>query len=81
MDVRDTCKSLGVIFGSVGVVGVDWEHRLSIVRERVQKISRILDLSMFGRAFAFNGYAISTLLYHARFAQALPAEHASKLIK
>jgi hypothetical protein len=38
-------------------------------------------LSMFGRAFAFNGYAISTLLYHAQFTGALPAEHATQLIK
>ena len=65
MQVRATCKSLGVTFGGMGVEGVDWQHRLGIVRDRVQKISRIPNLSMFGRAFAFNGYAISTLLYHA----------------
>lgn len=79
--VSATCRSLGVIFGSMGVVGVDWEQRLGVVRDRVQKISRIPDLSMFGRAFAFNGYAISTLLYHAHFTGALPAEHAVQLIK
>jgi hypothetical protein len=81
IQVWNTCKSLGVLFGSMGVVGVDWEHRLGIVRARVQKISRIPDLSMFGRAFAFNGYAISTLLYHTHFTGSLPAEHATKLIK
>jgi hypothetical protein len=81
LQVRNTCKSLGVIFGSVEVVGVDWEQRLDKVRERVQKISHIPDLSMLGRAFAFNGYAISTLLYHAHFAGCLPAEHANKLLK
>ena len=79
--VVDRAKSLGVVFGSRGVVGVDWEQRLAMVRTRLQNISNIPDLSAFGRAFAVSGYALSTLLYHVHYAGALPAEHAATLLK
>jgi hypothetical protein len=81
IQVVSQAKSLGIIFGGRDVVGVDWGHRMGVVRQRMQKISRLPNLSAFGRAFAINGYALSTLLYHAQFTGALPAEHAADLVK
>eukprot|EP00775_Hariotina_reticulata_P014965 gene14965-biopygen84 len=56
-------RSLGVDFDSTGVLGLDWQQRMQQVRQRLQKITRIPHLSAFGRAFAVNAYALSTLLY------------------
>jgi hypothetical protein len=81
IQVVSQAKSLGIIFGSRGVVGVDWEDRMGVVRQRMQKISRLPNLSAFGRAFAINGYALSTLLYHAQFTGALPSEHSANLVR
>jgi hypothetical protein len=81
IQVVSRAKSLGIIFGSRGVVGVDWGDRMGIVRQRMQKISRLPNLSAFGRAFAVNGYALSTLLYHAQFAGVLPSEHSANLVR
>jgi hypothetical protein len=64
IQVVSRAKSLGIISGSRGVVGVDWGDRMGIVRQRMQKIRRLPNLSAFGRAFAVNGYALSTLLCH-----------------
>jgi hypothetical protein len=81
IQVVSRAKSLGIIFGSRGVVGVDWGDRMGIVRQRMQKISRPPNLSAFGRAFAVNGYALSTLLYHAQFTGVLPSEHSANLVR
>jgi hypothetical protein len=74
-------KSLGVFFDRCGKSSVDWDGRLTIVRHRMQNISRISKLSAFGRAFAANAYALSTLLYAAQFAGHVPADVAAKLTK
>jgi hypothetical protein len=81
IQVVSQAKSLGIIFGGRGVIGVDWNHRMGVVRERMQKISRLPNLSAFGRAFAVNGYALSTILYHAQYTGALPDEHSGNLVK
>eukprot|EP00775_Hariotina_reticulata_P015318 gene15318-biopygen5957 len=74
-------RSLGVDFDSTGVLGLDWQQRMQQVRQRLQKITRIPHLSAFGRAFAVNAYALSTLLYGAQYACAIPTEHALLLMK
>eukprot|EP00775_Hariotina_reticulata_P015021 gene15021-biopygen618 len=74
-------RSLGVDFDSTGVWGLDWQQRMQQVRQRLQKITRIPHLSAFGRAFAVNAYALSTLLYGAQYACAIPTEHALLLMK
>jgi hypothetical protein len=81
IQVVDSAKALGIIFGTRDCLGMDWDHRMGIVRARMQKISRIPNLSAFGRAFAISGYALSTLLYHAQYTGLLPSEHAENLIK
>jgi hypothetical protein len=67
IQVVSRAKSLGIIFGSRGVVGVDWGDRMGIVRQRMQKISRLPNLS--------------TLLYHAQFTGVLPSEHSANLVR
>ena len=74
-------KSLGITFGGSGVVGVNWVHRMQVVHDRLQRISRIPNLSAFGRAFATNAYALSTLLYGAQYTASLPQEHGDTLQK
>jgi hypothetical protein len=81
LQVVSTAKSLGVLFGSRGLSGVDWEDRMQGVKDKLQKISRLPGLSAFGRAFAANGYALSKILYHAQYAGSLPQAHAEKLSK
>jgi hypothetical protein len=66
IQVVNEAKALGIIFGCQGWKGMDWGHRMGVVKQRMQKISRIPNLSAFGRAFATNGYALSTMLYHAQ---------------
>lgn len=66
--VATTAKSLGLMFSSNGRSDVDWDARLTKVKHRLQKISDIPRLSAFGRAFATNAYALSTILYAAQFA-------------
>jgi hypothetical protein len=61
IQVVDSAKALGIIFGTRDCLGMDWDHRMGIVRARMQKISRVPNLSAFGRAFAISGYALSTL--------------------
>jgi hypothetical protein len=77
--VTETAKSLGIVFGGNAVVGVDWEARMQVVRRRLHTISMIPDLSAFGRAFAANAYALSTLLYGAQFTGTLPQQHGTQL--
>lgn len=77
--VVETAKSLGIVFGSTTVVGVDWAARMQIVRSRLHTISKVPDLSAFGRAFATNAYALSTLLYGAQFTGTLPQQHGAQL--
>ena len=81
LQVVGQAKSLGIIFGGDGVVGVNWVDRMQIVRDRLQRISRIPNMSAFGRAFAANAYAMSTLLYGAQFTGSLPQEHGDTLQK
>lgn len=75
----ETAKSLGIVFGSTTVVGVDWAARMQIVRSRLHTISNVPDLPAFGRAFAANAYALSTLLYGAQFTGTLPQHHGAQL--
>lgn len=79
LQVVAKAKSLGVFFDQHGKSSGNWDGRMEIVRHRMQNISRISKLSAFGRAFAANAYALSTLLYAAQFAGHLPAEVTSKL--
>jgi hypothetical protein len=79
--VTPTARSLGVSFASAGLHGIDWQQRMQHVRRRLQRIANIPCLSAFGRAFAVNAYALSTLLYGAQYACAIPAEHATCLVK
>jgi hypothetical protein len=79
--VTPTARSLGVSFASAGLHGIDWQRRMQHVRRRLQRIANIPCLSAFGRAFAVNAYALSTLLYGAQYACAIPAEHATCLVK
>jgi len=58
LQVVSMAKSLGVLFGSRGLSGVDWEDRMQGDKDKLQKISRLPGLSAFGRAFAANGYAL-----------------------
>eukprot|EP00775_Hariotina_reticulata_P015210 gene15210-biopygen2344 len=51
------------------------------VKQRMQRITCIPSLSAFGRAFAVNAYALSTLLYGAQYASSLHAEHAASLVQ
>ena len=81
MQIVAKAKSLGVFFDQCGKSSVDWDGRLTSVRHRMQNISRISKLSAFGRAFAANAYALSTLLYAAQFAGHVPADVAAKLTK
>jgi hypothetical protein len=68
-----------VFFDSQGKSSVAWTSRLEVVRHRMHNISHISKLSVFGRAFAANAYALSTLLYAAQYAGQLPAEVMEKL--
>jgi hypothetical protein len=81
IQVVNEAKALGIIFGCQGGKGMDSGHRMGVVKQHMQKISRIPNLSAFGRAFAINGYALSTMLYHAQFTGLLPAEHTTDLVK
>lgn len=64
-------KALGVLHMSSGQSLVDWGALLDKVRGKLQRVAR-LPLSMFGRAFACGGYALSKLLFAAEFAGELP---------
>ena len=67
--VTTAAKSLGVSFTGTGSTVVDWDARMTAVKRKLQKITDIPNLSAFGRAFAANAYALSTLLYAAQFAE------------
>lgn len=79
MQVVAKAKSLGVFFDSTGKSSVDWDGRMEVLRHCMQNISHISKLSAFGRAFAANAYALSTLLYAAQFAGQLPEAVSGKL--
>lgn len=64
-----------------GTVEVDWEDKLAKVKHRLAKIANVPNLSAFGRAFAANAYALSTLLYAGQFAGYLPSQHTATLQK
>jgi hypothetical protein len=49
IQVVNEAKALGIIFGCQGGKGMDWGHRMGVVKQRMQKISRIPNLSAFGR--------------------------------
>jgi hypothetical protein len=81
IEVVSTARSLGVVFGRQGVVGVNWAERMQKVRSRYHRISRLPGLSAFGRAFAANAYGLSTLLYGAQYTGPLPPAHEADLGK
>lgn len=81
LQVVAKAKSLGIFFDQHGKSSVNWDGRMEIVQHRMQNISRISKLSAFGRAFAANAYALSTLLYAAQYSGHLPAEVTDKLSK
>ena len=67
MPVVHKAKALGLWYEEfTGAVSVDWTEMLDKATQRLNKISRC-KLSVFGRAFACNAYALSTFLYHAEF--------------
>jgi hypothetical protein len=72
MRLESKAKALGVTHMATGQSTVDWSTLLSKVQGKLTSISR-LPLSMFGRAFAANGYAHSKLLYAAEFVGLPPA--------
>eukprot|EP00775_Hariotina_reticulata_P014986 gene14986-biopygen268 len=76
-----SATSLGVTFHSDGSIGMCWQQRMQHVKQRMQRITCIPSLSAFGRAFAVNAYALSTLLYGAQYASSLHAEHAASLVQ
>jgi len=81
LQVVTEAKALGVSFDGCGHSTTSWSDRLDKVKHRMHSISRIPNLSAFGRAFALNGYALSTFLYAAQFACQLPADASQLLCK
>jgi len=79
LQVVTEAKALGVLYDRCGHSTASWSDRLDKVKRRMQSISHIPNLSAFGRSFAINAYALSTLLYGAQFACQLPAD-ASQLL-
>ena len=67
--VGPTAHTLGLTFsGSTthGTLVVEWEKLYSKFHKRIQLI-RKAGLSVFGRAFAINGYALSCVFYYTNF--------------
>ena len=81
LQIVDRAKTLGVFIDGHGISKVDWDRRMGKVKERMQSISNIPCLSAFGRAFAINAYALSTILYGAQFACELPHSESDQLRK
>jgi hypothetical protein len=81
LHIVNKAKALGVFIDGHGISRVDWDKRMGKVRARMDTISRIPCLSAFGRAFAVNAYALSTLLYGAQFACELPHSESDQLRK
>ena len=79
--VVDKAKALGVFIDGLGISKVDWDKRMEKVKDRMENISNIPCLSAFGRAFAVNAYALSTILYGAQFACELPHSQSDQLRK
>ena len=79
LEVVQSAASLGIVFAGQGVEGCDWDARMAKVRSRLQRISRLPGLSAFGRAFAANSYALSSLLYAAQYTGVVPAQQAAEL--
>ena len=67
LPVASSVKALGLTFSQFsGAVAVNWNSMIESVRERIDKIVNC-KLSLFGRAFAVNGYALSRFLFHSQF--------------
>ena len=81
LQIVDSAKALGVMFDGQGASKVDWGKRLGKVKNRMQTISHIPGLTAFGRAFAVNAYALSTILYGAQYACELPHSESDLLRK
>jgi len=81
LQIVDKTKALGVYIDGHGSSKVDWDKRMGTVKDRMESISRIPCLSAFGRAFALNAYALSTILYAAQFACELPHSESDQLRK
>ena len=72
-------SALGLKFAAFsGEVRADWDELMKQVGNRLRTIKGC-NLSIFGRAFAVNAYALSQLLYHAEFAGLPPQGHLDKL--
>jgi exonuclease III len=77
--VKTSASALGLKFKAfTGEVEADWAALVTKVEERQTKLARC-GLSMFGRAFASNAYAASSLLYHAEFAGLPPDDVVKRL--
>ena len=67
LPVASSVKALGLNFSQFsGAVSVNWNTMIESVRERIGKIVNC-KLSLFGRAFAVNGYVLSRFLFHSQF--------------
>jgi hypothetical protein len=73
LKVVGSAKALGVQHMATGQSLVDWSNLWSKVQAKLGYIAH-LPLSMFGRAFACDAYALSKLLYAAEFVGALPLQ-------
>jgi hypothetical protein len=65
-------QAIGVTHTATGQSIVNWQEKMEVVRRCLTKLAS-LPLSVFGRAFACSGYALSTLLFAAEFV-GLPAQ-------
>ena len=67
--VSPTAHTLGLTFSgstSCGTLVVEWDKIYNKFHKRIQRIQKA-GLSVFGRAFAVNGYALSCVFYYADF--------------
>jgi hypothetical protein len=59
-------QALGITHTATGQSLVNWQDKLEVVHKCYAKVAA-LPLSLFGRAFACSGYALSTMLFAAEF--------------
>lgn len=73
LKVVGSAKALGVLHTATGQSLVDWGAMWSKVQAKLGYIAH-LPLSMFGRAFACDAYALSKMLYAAEFVGVPPQQ-------